>query len=216
MVGQGLVVLIITIVIISAVVGAIAQFLNKLNEAKVPPPRRPGGPARADATRQADRDMDRFLAEIDRLRRKNAEVSEPQAQPAQQSGGTPSPSPARPPVARPVRAPRVVAELVEPEPPRTRRAVDTTPMAPPPLPVAPGTLSPSTRVEDLPVATVVTPTSATGAPATRVTRLPQRARPAPKTELARSLTGLLNSGQGVAMAIILQEVLGPPKCKPRG
>jgi hypothetical protein len=30
------------------------------------------------------------------------------------------------------------------------------------------------------------------------------------------LTGLLNSGQGVAMAIILQEILGPPKSKPRG
>jgi hypothetical protein len=63
---------------------------------------------------------------------------------------------------------------------------------------------------------VVTPTSSTGAAATRVTHLPQRARAAPKTDLAKNLTGLLNSGQGIAMAVILQEILGPPKSKPRG
>ncbi|MDB5309051.1 MAG: hypothetical protein JWO38_3253 [Gemmataceae bacterium] len=228
--NNGLIVLIVTIVIISAVVGAIAQFLNKLNEsAKAPPPRRPAGAARGDATRQTDRDMDRFLAEIDRLRRKNAEAAEQQSQPAQpapptQPAGWPqSNRPAGvPPTGRQVptrpgdrpRA-RVVADLVEPEA-KPRRGVDTSPLAPPPLPVAPGTLSPSIRADDLPIATVVTPTSATGAPATRVTRLPQRARATPKTNLAGNLTGLLNSGQGVAMAIILGEILGPPKSKPNG
>jgi hypothetical protein len=60
---------------------------------------------------------------------------------------------------------------------------------------------------------VVTPTSSTGAAATRVTHLPQRARSAPKTDLAKNLTGLLNSGQGIAMAVILQEILGPPKSR---
>lgn len=214
-----LVALIITIVVISAVVGAIAQFLNKLNEANAPPPRRPA-PRRngngGGAGRAADKDMDRFLAEIDRLRRKNAEAGD-----QQQARPERRPSPAAP-VAQPV-APRsgerprvrVVAELAEPQTAATRR-VDLSAMAAPPLAVLPGTLSPDardTRPEALPVAAVVAPTSATGAPATRVTRLPQRERPAPKTDLARNLTGLLNSGQGVAMAIILLEVLGPPKCK---
>src|SRR5436190_1656016 len=90
--------------------------------------------------------------------------------------------------------------------------------APPPRrPVAPGTLSPTVRAEELPVATVVTSNAMTagaltGAPVAQVTRLPVRARPTPKTEFARSLTGLLCSGQGPAMAVVLQEVLGPPKC----
>jgi len=60
------------------------------------------------------------------------------------------------------------------------------------------------------------PTSSTGAPATRVTHLARRARPRPKTNLARNLTDLLNSGQGVALAVILQEVLGPPRCQKHG
>jgi hypothetical protein len=94
--------------------------------------------------------------------------------------------------------------------------VDRSEMAAPPVPVQPGSLSPAIQVEELPVATVVTRTSSTGAPATRVTRLPERARPSPKTDLAKNLTGLLNSGQGIAMSVILQEVLGPPKCRKHG
>src|SRR5262245_51822459 len=95
---NGFVILILAIVIISAVVGVIAQFLNKLNEANAPPPRRaqprPGGGPRATA---ADRDMDRFLAEIDRLRKKNAQGAD---------GETAEQKPAAaPPVAKPVRPP---------------------------------------------------------------------------------------------------------------
>jgi hypothetical protein len=46
-----------------------------------------------------------------------------------------------------------------------------------------------------------------------VTKPVSRPRPQPKTPLARNLTGLLGSGQGVALAVVLQEVLGPPKCR---
>ncbi|MBN9524231.1 hypothetical protein J0H58_37920, partial [bacterium] len=67
---QPLLLLIVAVVVISAVVGAIAQFLNKLNEAAAAPPR-PGGP-RPGNPPGAGKDMDRFLAEIDRLRRKAA------------------------------------------------------------------------------------------------------------------------------------------------
>lgn len=203
-----LVILIVTIIIISAVVGAIAQFLNKLNEMNAPP-RRPGAARPEGGTvRQSDKDMDRFLAEIDRLRRRNQEgaAEQPAPAPAKPVAPPPAPRPTRQPE-RP--RPRVVAELAEPPAPRRREQTDdrgfTTPhAAPPPPPSSPG---------DLPVATVVRPGSSTGAPATRVTTLPQRDRPTPKTDLARNLTGLLNSGQGVAMAVILQTVLGPPKSK---
>lgn len=215
-----LVALVIAIVIISAVVGAIAQFLNKLNEANAPPARRPGGPARPPA---GDRDMDRFLAEIDRLRKKNTDGANPSASP---------PPPAKPdrsrpavaaPVARPVPTtrgrPRVVAELAEPAArpgPTARRGVDRGAMAAPPAPVLPGTLSPgATRPEDLPVASVVMPTGSTGTPVTGAARFARRPLAASKTALGRDLTALLASGNGVATAVILQEILGPPKSKKR-
>jgi len=214
------VLLIVAIVVISAVVGAIAQFLNKLNEASAPPPRRLPRTER-EPSRQPDKEMDRFLAEIDRLRRKNAEGGEPMAArlPAKPPAVLPLSRPPRPlPVGRgprpeKVKKPRIVAELAEPQ---VRRRVDTGAMAAPPAPVMPGTLSPEggARPELLPVATVVASAASTGAPAaTRVTRLPQRARASPKTDFAQNLTGLLNSGQGTAIAIILQEILGPPKSK---
>src|SRR5438309_1691403 len=87
---NALVGLIVAVVVISAVVGAIAQFLNKLNEAAAPPPRA-GGPR--PAAPAAGKDMDRFLAEIDRLRRKAA---------AEAAGEQPPPRSAAPPKAQPV------------------------------------------------------------------------------------------------------------------
>jgi hypothetical protein len=215
--------LIIVIVIISAVVGAIAQFLNKLSEMNAQQARRPmgGAPARGEGggtVRQSSNDMDRFLAEIDRLRKRNTEAPGQQpVAPTATARPTAKPQPDRP-------RPRVVAELAEaqPRPPEPAPPYN----APQPAPAGfggayatspPAPTQPTPRPQDLPVATVVVPTAATGTPgATRVTRLPQRARPVAKTNLAHNLTGLLNSGQGIAMAVILQEVLGPPKCKKRG
>jgi hypothetical protein len=52
--------------------------------------------------------------------------------------------------------------------------------------------------------------------AVRVATLPKRARPTPKTPLARDLINLLNSGNGAVTAIVLMEILGPPKCKQQG
>ncbi len=230
----GLVILIITIIIISAVVGAIAQFLNKLNELNAQPARRPPG-ARGEAARQADRDMDRFLAEIDRLRKKNAEAGgQAEPQPRQQANGAATNRPTARPVSPPKSdrerereqrerereqrqrerererererpRPRPVAEQAEPTSRRTE--------VQPPAFLAPPAPSQPSRVEELPIAMVVAPSAGVGAPATRVTQLPQRARPAPKTDLAQNLGTLLGSGQGVAIAIILQEVRGPPKCR---
>jgi len=225
---QGLLWVAAGIVIITVVVGLIAQVLNKINEMNAQPANRPPAPRRreADPNRSSpERDMDRFLAEIDRLRKRNAEATgEATAQPlSAQKPVTPSPAAVSTRVARPVAPPpprsrsRVVAEVAEP-PPKSRRVDGSGFSSPHASPPPPTPLSPPqpTRVEDLPVATVVTPTSSTGAPSTRVTHLVGRARAAPKTDLAKNLTGLLNSGQGVAMAIILQEILGPPKSKPRG
>jgi hypothetical protein len=99
--------------------------------------------------------------------------------------------------------PRVVAELVDaPTPPGFTAA-----------PQAPTRTAPvAAQVEELPVATVQPRhTGSTGAPATRVTKFASRPRPASKTNFGKNLTALLGSGQGVAMAVVLQEILGPPK-----
>jgi hypothetical protein len=194
---------IITIIIISTVVGAVARLLNNMNEMNNAPRNRP--PARAEggggAVRQSNSDMDRFLAEIDRLRKKNADAPTPSA----------SQGPVAP-VVQPIKQvdrprARVVAELAEAAP----RPTDTG-FGPPALPAA--TTGP--KAGDLPMATVVTPPSGTGAPAaTRVTRIMGRARPVAKTPFAKNLTTLLGSGQGLALAIVLQEVLGPPPSKKR-
>lgn len=212
--NMGLLLLIVIIIVISTVVGAIAQFLNRLGEMNAPN-RRPGAdpgvrrqPA-APAGRQADKDMDRFLAEIDRLRRKNA-------QEAPESRPVPTATPVARPANKPDRPRPRVAELADAPRGTTDAQGFTAPHAAPPSPIVPAAGFALPAPEALPVATVVItpPTASTGVPsATRVTKIAARARPAPKTPMARNLTGLLGSGQGVALAVILQEVLGPPKSK---
>lgn len=200
---------IIAIVIISSLVGALAKFLNNLNEMNVAKNRPPGGGGGAPVgaggggggavVRQSNTDMDRFLAEIDRLRRKNAEAS---PSPPNQAPVAPIVQPAKQPD-RP-RA-RVVAELADSVGrPDTGFA--------PALPTAP-TATSGPKAGDLPVATVVAQPGGPAVPTTRVTRLMGRARPVAKTPFAKNLTTLLNSGQGLALAIVLQEILGPPACK---
>jgi hypothetical protein len=200
--------IIIAIIIISSVVGAVSKLFNNLNEMnnaararpQVPPPRPGGG---GGGMRQPSSDMDRFLAEIDRLRKKTTEAPPPQQS---QAPVVPVVQPTKQPD-RP--RPRVVAELAEAPPQRTDGGfTQSFPSAPP----ATAAMPPRAELP-VPVATVVVPPSGTGAPATRVTKLASRPRPVAKTPFAKNLTGLLNSGQGLAMAIVLQEVLGPPKMK---
>jgi hypothetical protein len=166
--------------------------------------------------------MDRFLAEIDRLRRK-AGAGQNQPPPAEKP-----PAPAAPvaPVVQPVKPPaaerpraRVVAELAEPPsygapaPPSSPPASSSVPSFGT-SPQAPTRDAPvAGQVEQLPVAQVLRPSSSTGAPATKVTRFQNRPRPASKTNFGKNLTAMLASGQGVAMAVVLQEILGAPKAK---
>jgi|GEM_PF-1119493 len=230
-------------IVISTVVGVVARMLNGLAEAnaarraeeerqarmermeraaaraRAAEDERAERPARPVATaapsaehtggtvRPASSDMDRFLAEIDRLRRKAAaNPNPPTAQPGSAVPVAPVVQPTKPAADRP--RPRVVAELAEPPASSpTAPSFGTSPQAPA------RTAPPPAQIEELPVATVLKTTSATGAPATKVTRMAPRPRPAAKTNFGKNLTALLGSGQGVAMAVVLQEILGPPKAK---
>jgi hypothetical protein len=231
----------IVLVLISTVVGAVVKMLNNLAEAAAARRAEEERRARADrmeraadraraaqderaerpttrpapapsahsggTVRPANSDMDRFLAEIDRLRRKQASTPDAPAQPGSAPPVAPVVQPLRPPAAEKPR-PRVVAELAEAPPAPGFTAA----------PQAPARAAPvAAQVEELPVATVQPrPAGLTGAPATRVTRLGARPRPASKTNFGKNLTALLGSGQGVAMAVVLQEILGPPKAKKNG
>lgn len=220
----------VIIIILSVAVAAVAKVLNNLNEnniGKNRPQRNAGDGSGGGNVRQTKSDMDRFLAEIDRLRKKNTE--------------SPSAAPNRPankqapvaPVVQPSRQSerpraRVVAEVAEPsradrdrsdrERDRERiereRAERDRPDQGFVVTAPDATTGP--KPYDLPTASVVTPPSGTGAPATRVTRIASRPRPVAKTPFAKSLTGLLNSGQGLALAIVLQEILGPPRGRRNG
>ncbi|HEY1192477.1 MAG TPA: hypothetical protein VGE74_32940, partial [Gemmata sp.] len=161
----------------------------------------------SSAVKPASSDMDRFLAEIDRLRRKaSADPAPTQAPPV-----APVVQPIKPPAER--RKARVVAELAETAA-NTASAAANTAAGFSSMPQAPARSAPvAGQIEELPVAQVLRTSSSTGAPATKVTRFFNRPRPTAKTNFGKNLTALLGSGQGVAMAVVLQEILGPPKAK---
>lgn len=171
-------------------------------------------PHTGGTVRPANSEMDRFLAEIDRLRRKAAvNPDPPAAAPGASAPVAPVVQPIKPAVADSPRR-RVVAELADPTP--------AAPVSPPTgggasfgtSPQAPTRSAPvAGQVEQLPVAQVLRTTSSTGAPATKVTRFAPRARPTDKTNFGKNLSALLGSGQGAAMAVVLAEILGPPKAK---
>ncbi len=187
-----LLVVIIVIVIISTVVGTVAKLLNNLNEAQGANAARLRPPGAAGGPRQPASDVDRFLAEIDRLRRKTAEPPPP----------TPSPSPA--PQKKPERSrPRLADDF--PDPTKDKEAREDRGLA-------------AVPPADLPVAQVVpaagTHPGAAGVPSPRGTpRYGTRPRPPAKSTFAKNLTTLLTSSQGLAVAVVVQEVLGAPKCK---
>jgi hypothetical protein len=86
-------------------------------------------------------------------------------------------------------------------------------VAPPFVPTVAPVAAPR-RADPAPVAPVVTQPAQLAAhaqPGRPAGTAPQRA--APKTELAAQLSGVLQSKNGLAMAVVLQEVLGPPKCR---
>ena len=201
MAGLGL--LVVAIIVITAIVGAIAQFLNKLNEANAAPAKAAG---RREGGTAAQKDMDRFLAEIDRLRKKN-----------QQTADTTAARPEPPPKAKPknkskvdrLKPARPVAEVVDPP---KRKRIELAPMDVRPLPTAaPADLS------SLPTAPVVGAIPTTGIEgATKVTKaakLPALPGSKAQSKLDGNLATLLASGHGMVLGVVLQEVLGPPKCK---
>lgn len=126
-------------------------------------------------------ELDRFLAEIDRLKRQQ----------------TPKPSP--PPIPPPVRQPERPAVIASP-PPKPRQVAQTAPAPPAARPSEPSPASQSS-----PVIAPLTGSTST----VRHAGLPERRLDLP------AVAALVRDTDSVRVAIILQEIISPPKCKRR-
>ena len=151
-------------------------------------------------------DLNRFMEEIDKLRQRGAP-------------GAPVPPPARP-MAKPI--PVVVAAKRKPRVDAPIPKFETTA-----APINSRSMNPA---DDLPIAAVVSPTfapptikptaSTGGAPVVTaavraisgVQKYKERNTGA-TTPFGRQLVALLGNAQSLPMAVVLQEILGPPKCK---
>jgi hypothetical protein len=153
-------------------------------------------------------DLNRFLAEIDRLRKKSAD-----------GGGSPPPPRAKAvPMARPVSPPPP-----PPPPVRSKKRIAEDP--PPVVPVvAPPPSVPVFVARDtssMPASTVATIRTIDAAPAVVPVTAIASAAPPSGGEVQRrvrnigltSVAALLRDRKALANAFILQTVLGPPKCR---
>jgi hypothetical protein len=170
------------------------------------PPRRrfpPRDDERAEPRRgRPPGEVERFLEEINRLRRRTGEEQQ----------RPPETPPARPEIPRPVprRVVRPTAAAPRPRPQPVSRAVPLetqlgnipVPASPsrPPAPVVPARGA-------APVLDVI--------PVSRAPALASIALPVPEGSPAAAIQGLFRNPQTLAAAIILHEVLGPPRCKRR-
>jgi hypothetical protein len=188
------------IIVLMSVLGYLTQMLKRAAEKRQMERDRDRAherarrePVRAEPLRTGSSDIDRFLRAVDAQRQKG--------------GPAPRPAPAKKadfPTATPVRRPRLADTAAFPEAKKK---------APP--------AKRSTPLDDLPVAAVVGGLAAppvVTAPAQLVK--PERASVAPAgtdavpvTPFGRQFAGLLNGPNALALAVALQEVLGPPKCK---
>jgi hypothetical protein len=169
------------------VIVVVVWIINAIVKAREEEPVRPKRPAEGPrGGRNATGDIDRFLQEIDRLRKQQPDRAEPVARPTPLPRARPVPATTPSPRARPV----PVVRPVEPLP--TVIVADLPPATAP-------AFAPLPTLESAPVIA------------------PQRAVPlsrptSPRVALALNL---LRAPQSAGAAVILQEVLGPPKCKRR-
>jgi hypothetical protein len=138
------------------------------------------------STGRGQGEIDRFLQEIDKLRQKA------------DSPGKPAPVKAVP----------------------VAKAVPKTAPRPEPSPFVPSTVTPSRSgpITGVPVAKVVAPASAapsrsTPAGGPSAPKVSPQLGAAPATRFGKDLAALLANKQSVPMAVVLQEILGPPKCR---
>src|SRR5262245_11681707 len=209
--GMALVVLglFVLVWIISAVVKASQDSGGRRNGQAPARPQQQGGNAAPRVERTSNSDIDRFMAEIDRLRRRGEGA--PAGRPAEPP--RPAPRPPEPPRPTPRAEPRPrPSERRERERERDRDRERRTRPTPPPTPP---------RTEPIPVLRPVAPEAPTPPPAAPPPP-PKPARPAtpaaaakltsarPPSPVLEALQAVSKSKQGPAAALILAEIFGDP------
>ncbi len=177
----------IAIVVISSTIGAVSRWLKNQQQEEQARLARERSGTRAARPETGTDTIDRYVAEIERLRQRKA-------------GGAAAQRAPTPPVVRPVV--------------RKARVADDTPLLVRRAKPAPP------RVEDLPVAPVVARPALTPVVTPGGSLFPQpgdlTARPeiaAEKTTQVPPFLALLSSPKGLATAMAISIVLGPPRCK---
>lgn len=206
----------ISIVVLSAVIGAVTQWLKAQQQAEQERLAQTRAGSRAD---RSENTIDKYVEEIERLRKRPQDGTPLKARPVVRK--------AEPVVVEPVKKQRVAGEasfatMAAP----VVRAVPTSivqvsPPAPVPvfssIPTSIPPVGPSRRIEELPLAPLIfkspaasvtpaQPTSLHGG--IKVTSTPQN-----NTEFAASLMKILASPQALPLAVVLQEILGSPRCR---
>lgn len=148
------------------------------------------------APKSATAEMERFLDEINKLRNR-----------------TPG-APAQPrPVATPISSPPVAEAALR------SNAIETPPLMSPPVVTPPTQLNetvtvvPYSRSNPSLNPAVVKPVVAKPLPVAKPVGVAEQPDRRKKPELTQQLVQLIRSGNGPALAILLNEVLGKPKCK---
>jgi hypothetical protein len=172
------------IVIIIAIISAVSQVLKSQQEAAAPPRRQ--RQRSSGSVRSSSGDIDRFLQEIDRLRKRP---------PGESAAAAPKPK------AKKATPARVAVPTVEPARPRRVES----PVAPrlEELPVA--SVVPARVVGPPRAASIASPVAAV---AQVMSPLPRRG---PTTPFGKNLAAMLTTPQSVPMAFVMQEIIGPPK-----
>lgn len=208
---NGLIVLLV-IVGISVAISVLSNWLKsqqQTEQAKAAERRSAARQAPSPETRPgkaAGSDIDRFLEEIDKLRKRSA---------AEAPSGTPIV--AKPVVAKPARQ---ATEQAKPKPKPKRAVGEPLPSATTPPVMQPTAVAPAIPVVSPQRAgqTPITPVAAAQLPRSPVTTARPTvtaSRTAPRSEVATQLTGFLKGKQGLRVAFVLHEVFGPPKCRHR-
>ncbi len=192
----------IAFVVVSSTIAAISGWLKKQQQEEQARMARERSGARAARPDTGVDTIDRYVAEIERLRQRKAGGVPPKAAPATFD----APRPARvltPPVVKPARRPRPV------DGPPVVKPVQKARQAPP-------------RLEDLPVAPRLAVSLQTAIVVPGGSLFPQAAEEAAtaRPEVSRAkltdvppFLALLSSSKGLATAMAISVVLGPPRCK---
>jgi hypothetical protein len=188
------------IIVLMAVLGQLMNWLKRTAERRQmergQPADRNGDRPPVVAPSRDPRDISRYLRAVDAQRQKTAAPARPAAK-----GPPPPPVP-------PTRKPRLAdtAGTAFPE---------AKPRKPSPAPVADDDLPVAAVVTPPAVGPVVTPPAQLARPA-RATPAPAKPKAEPTTPFARQFAALLSGPNAAALAVALNEVLGPPKCKRTG